>query len=575
MTKNNTRSELDATIDTVLADVAAARDNFNRSNQSAAMAAANVYLVWLDAFAPSARSDMRSWSEREIASIDAGIAQHNDAEKDLKKRVAGFRDNKLPEAVDANEAAELTKLSKLTDAEWEKRRKVKLAPTEDFGSKFLPAVKYALDLQFRSQSSLASRYAKVLEWVEDKFKGAPEDVGQIAAAINDAGGFDTVVSIARDVAPGGDDPKAVEARRITSEYLLEQTKAALKSAPALASFPRSTIKVEGDLFAFVARTSGQNVEVLAPLTLSPQALEAGIAKIESNIVVATNPKTEFVWRVLSMMELVGEGEKTLHRVDGLQSGKMQKSTRELSLLPNEFAAFVAVISARYSEASVVVEARPSSTCGFAKVENDCLLLEGRLSAMAKDISSNAHCRVIDVVDDVASQQWNLENKALVAKGVADATSIFKFGALSTQQQKPLHVSLFHSSAKTSVDLASIDRWYNGQLASFAGTSTPSKKAVKLEFSDGELHSHLDGQGMVWLGDQRDNVGQCSALFRPTDVEAIVAVIRAASPDRCDIDLDVGGLVRFGWEDQYGRYCISLPTTKSTGDLVARRVEQMR
>lgn len=124
MTKNNTRSELDATVDTVLADVAAARDNFNRSNQSAAMAAASVYLVWLDAFAPSARSDMRNWSVREIENIDAAIASHNDREKALKQRVADFREGKLTGKVDADDGAEL---AKLTTAGWDKRRKVKLA----------------------------------------------------------------------------------------------------------------------------------------------------------------------------------------------------------------------------------------------------------------------------------------------------------------------------------------------------------------------------------------------------------------------------------------------------------------
>lgn len=584
---HNYRVSFDATTETVTANIKSAKFAYAASNDSAALSAGNIYLVWLETLAPQAHADLATWMKNQIADVNKTIDEHNEAEKALKARVGNFRSSSLDKsdplsieaktdderAAQAADRESLTKLTNLSKTDWASRRKIRIEEREN-ASKFAVIVRFTLGLYAPADASIVSRYAKVVQWIEGKFAGdAVGDVDEIVTAIKVAGGFDRVINAQRGNTDPDDEELSDSDKKAIAEALAELSNSAVMNAPAKASFDMAADGFTESIVTLLGRYRNGKVEVVAGAPVAGRELGHALSELDPALIKPADDTTELIARVLSIGDLILVGESTNKRDADLKSGATLPSERVLTLMPCDLGGVQLVISARYADASIVVKATPT-IADFDSLGAIAMLSAEDLDKLQQLLDTPTRRSLIEVAASAPDLIWTATNTALVKAKSKKATRTFEFVDISMVGHKPLNVTMFREAAKTTLTTSALEG-INAKV--FDATKPTAKEAVKpIEFLFTAEKLTVSGNAKVVheIPIAAANARVESLSVRAGDLFDLMKLLLALKPTVFDLSADPGGLLKISWKDRLANYEVFLPTVLSDGKLNPRRVEPM-
>ncbi|GLI94390.1 hypothetical protein [Methylocystis echinoides] len=357
-----------------------ARSSLKTLKQSASIATANAYLLWLDTQAFSATKEGKEWIKKEIDARNADIKKHNEDVKKEKKYVTDYKNNNLSEDELVNQtgktkeqkdeiAAEkkrLDALAKKDDKYWDS---LKLVPIErrEGASEFTEIVKFIFEYDKSAHAASVNRFCLALEWVHARFKGKTvEGIEDVVTVIDDACGFEIIVEEQRR--NRNDDDQAQVDREIIAERNYADTKAALKGAEPLASLdiePR--FELDG-LVIMVARYDGGKAHVVAELPAGDGEFKRLISRYENPELLPVSDTTEFIGRLMELGQLVSDGE-------GSGDKDSKEKTERVLLSDGKNGKPELVISACNADAALIVKARPKTEIDLGLTDEPLVMKE--------------------------------------------------------------------------------------------------------------------------------------------------------------------------------------------------------
>ena len=153
------------TANDMLGFIDAAKDAYDNYKSNAMKSAAYAYLTWHWGASEHSEPDMRKWLDEQIDKANKGIEKFNSDVDNDKRRAKELAENKINEELTDEEKARLTALHKRTSVQWAQAKQVKIDARAG-ASKFTCVVKYVFGFVKPADASLVSRYAKVLEYIE-------------------------------------------------------------------------------------------------------------------------------------------------------------------------------------------------------------------------------------------------------------------------------------------------------------------------------------------------------------------------------------------------------------------------
>lgn len=591
MASNNTNgSNIRASITTtdINCNIDRARTNFVLSKDAAGKAAAYAYVVWADTCGPQAHIDNVSWIADEIAKRNEAIKAHNKEQLDLKIRASKFVKGTLPDddrlnmkganaeeekALEA-ERQELLALHNRTKEEWASYRKV-LVEGRDGASPFTQIVKFVFGFDRPADASLTARYAKVLEWIHERFAGERINAADdLADAIKAAGGFEDVLSVQRGNVTE-DDTEAKDAEAI-AEAILKNAKQTALSAPSMAHFNLNVKDAPNGFVTLLGRYVDGKVEIVGEVPSEVADVEKVLVKYDAAATSPTNDHADFIARVWELGQLVGEGKLTEVTEDGTVSGKKLAEQRVLSLLPNKDAGLELMVSARLAEASVIVKATPRLErviLGEAASPMMMPHLQGR--ALAKMLDNKAVRRLVTVNPKMENNNlsWVAHNKALADIQSANAIREFSCSDLIDEAHRPLDVLQFRAQFAVQVSVADFAGLYRDRLVDWSESKAANKneRQTTLTFRDNTMTWSFEGRDNYTVLSAGKNPSVVAMTFRSRDVHDLVKVLTKQQVASFTIKGDSSGLLMVTWSDQLGHYSVYLPTATKTNTLEHRCV----
>jgi hypothetical protein len=594
--EKNMRSAHEFTAATVTAEIGEARKSFTLSKDSAAKAAAHVYMVWLATLGEDANSQMKEWLGKAVMAANQTIGTFNAEQDKLKVRAEQHKDGKLSKddaAVvpvktkaereqQAKIVAELEAVAAMSTKAFKARKKVTIEMAGN-DEDFVGFVRFVLDLTLASETSSVSRYATVVRWVHNHFKDeAPVDADQIVVAIKAAGGFEVAIDAQREAEDegGGGDDEAAEDLKVRREVLVGDAKEAIKKAPAKATF---TMDVEGapqGIVALLGRIVDGKVEVVGQLPVAEDEVDATVAKFCDAEALPTDASADFLAKVIDLGQLVAQGGKTAKTTDGKKGGVALKAERALTAVAAEKGGLQLVVSARYASSSVIIKATPTAKqVKLGAVTTAVSLSPEQQAGLAKSIADREDRRLVAVAAKAKAKvlTWVTTDRALAAKSRADAVQDYSFSSVASQAEKPLDVDGFKPQVSVTVsamDLRELDEkrltnWRKDKAAD------KTKRNMKLTFTEGQLTYDIEKDEPLSVPTKGSMSGVYALNFRPRDICDVVEKLLATGAQSFDVQADASGMLRFGWSDKLGSYDVYLPTITAENTLNPKRIEQMR
>jgi hypothetical protein len=548
----NSRSNQTVTADTVQQEIKAANQCHNTSKGKAAEAAAHAYCVWRDAFASTATKFTKDWMRDQIVERNKAIDAHNDTLRKTK--------SKEPRQVRVDMRAG--------------------------ASPFTEVVKYVFDFREAAQATLVSRYAKVLEWIDDHFKNQViSAVTDITDAIEAANGFEAVINVKRGATPK---PPANDDDELAAR-VIEEIKTAAASNVHVQSF--SITVEEADKFVIsLGRYKSGAVEVVSTVPLPDEDAESVLRLFEADLGPKMSESAAFVTRVIDLADLVAEGRPSAHKEDDISVGKALKEERVLTLA-SEGSALQLGVSARYAEACVVITAQPSApNVKLGAPDAPVAMTKDDYSKLAETLGNKATRCLLDLTvaatpTGQSDLRWAVSNTAKPGSDKA-----YAWESIAAQDHKPLEVDRFSASftvdiAKTSLVQLYIERlkvWQAKEKAKkadeFASASKKAEKAKKvitIRFAGSELGYSMEGDADLALPLAGSIASPLAMSFRPRDLFALLSKLKEQKASTFQLSGDAGGMLRVSWSDDLGTYCIYQPTVNKRGELEAKRLAPMQ
>ena len=357
--------------------IASAVQEYVNYKSSAMKSAAYAYLVSYHAESACAEPAMRAWLDEEIAKRNTEVDGHNKAIEDLKRRAKQCADGTINEPLTADERAELVALNARKASEWAAQKKVKIEGRGG-ASSFTRIVKFVFRFEKPSDASHVSRYAKVLEYIEQHKNelGGDLSVDAIVGLLTAAGGFEAAIDKVRN-------PEAANDDNVRAATLTKIKEAVARADDGEEISLKAKYEQNGYVF-LVGRPSANGVKVCGELSINDNEANDLLLKLDAAIIGSATPVVEFVARVVSIGDLVREGRES-HLIDAAGTGKKFKVSRAYSLTEQGGKTQI-VVSARYTDASVVIHAMPKIGVSIGAVEPDqaALLTPGQ----SADLTSN-------------------------------------------------------------------------------------------------------------------------------------------------------------------------------------------
>lgn len=255
------------------------------AKRNAVEAAARAYIVWCLAFSPNANPDFKEYVKKQIDERNEEIEEHNaliDREKaDASQLAKGKLSKKhylmIPPTTENErkeieiEKARLLQLHNSRSADnWKAAKQLRIEAIADAkeAQRFTECVRFVFDFVYPDQSSLVSRYAQALQWVNEKFgmQTTREAPDTIAESLVDFGGLEAVILDQRGKKKG-QITNAKSARQIAQESKLTKVMEAANDSSALATID-VTLDVAAGIVVLLGRYKDGELELIQTLQVS-------------------------------------------------------------------------------------------------------------------------------------------------------------------------------------------------------------------------------------------------------------------------------------------------------------------
>ena len=533
------------------------------SKDSATEAAAHAYLVWRETLAPGANPMLLTEMEKWITDRNEDIASHNKA---------------------------LSSSKTLSKEEKHKQRRGKIAAREG-ASPFTLIVKYVFDFTRTADASLVARYAKVLEWIDDKFSSAVvNDTVEIVDAVKKIGGFEEALEAARGKVSG----PSKEHRDLVKIAMDKLAKQAVDDAEVKDEID-ITLEAEGAVVALLGRYDSGKFAVIGERGLDEGEVRSWLVKFPDDIVLPVEARTEFVARVLDIGKIVGEGAVTEHTRHGTVVGEKLREERILTLRRGAGGCAELVVSACRATASAIFKATATAKVSMT-VPIEAMVLDGeaRTKLEAIVLDDDARSLVSIDVDDAISGggnlTWMVANTAL-PEGSVDGKAVWQ--PLSKLEHKPLDEDRFRATFDSVITRKALKDLYNAVFAGEKWAETKAPKSEEPEIKTGKKKGAItklakltfDRKTMVFsvVGKARTVTvpltqpvkKRLEMQFRLRDLRDLFSkLVQRRETITFDIAGDAKCMLKVNWADDLGSYTICLPTADGDGRLVYARVAEI-
>ena len=360
----NVNLGFDASVDAAKLNgyVQSARTAIKNYKKTAMTSAACCYLVWWYTSSEHADAQAASWLDHQITSRNAVIESFNDNLPTLKARVAEYNAGEAGE-ITAEELAEIKPYLGYDDAKWAGAEKRKIEAREG-ASTYTEVVKFVFEFDLASDAPNISRYAKVLEFIAARHEQLVElTEDAIVDLLDNVGGFEAALLIARgneDASDNGDDGGDVSTGDAKRAAKVEALKAAIGNSAPLHSITYDPKFARDGYVFFIGHKQDDKVAVYGEIDVSENEANALVLKVDTDLIGGLDPFAEFAAKVTEIGNgIVREGSNSAYTVDDTSSGEKLKVARAYALCDDADGNYVQV-SARYTDASAVVIARPKS-----------------------------------------------------------------------------------------------------------------------------------------------------------------------------------------------------------------------
>ena len=600
MNKSNSKSATANSHEEFTKIISEAKLSHQRSRDGAMEAAANAYMLWLCTQSAHATKSAGDWLEKEIEAANEAISSHNEKARTLQERVKAFQEGKLKEDDPLNEkprdeehAAEIEQAKEelrgyfLWDKkEWAQGRKMKIEAREG-ASSFTRIVKFVFGFDEVQHSDQIARYALVLEWISSQFvEEAPDSRDDVLAALKDAGGFEDVIYLQRQFKAGVSE--TADDRKIINDTIREDIKRALANLAPIGSIPVEARHDQDGFVVIMGRKAGSSINLIGEVKLSESEMQSAISSIGADIDIPNVSSSEFVARVLDLGRLVSEGQDTRMSRDGAKEGDKVKVQRVVSYRPGQDGQPEFVISARATDASIIVYAWPNDTAELG-IPSKPLMLNmpnrKRMEHWVRDENVRRHIAIradhepkrADGNPAESPMAWISGNQILLARSSKNATQQFFWNDLSRADYKPLDLDNFQPQFNATVDDVDLDRLFMDRFKSWGASKSPTKQAMTatLRFDGGELKILIKDFEPFDIKLSKPVTGRFTLTFRIRDLHDLVQLLLKQRASQFELTGDEGGLLEIMWSDALGRYAVYMPTVSADGRLQSRRMSPVR
>ncbi len=556
--------------------VKAAMDAYKNYRKTAMKSAAFCYMVWWHSGSERAHDQQRAWLKQQIADRNAEIDRDNSELDARKNRVAAHKTGKA--VLTGNELADHKAYLDYSEAQWTAATRLKVA-ARDGASEFTEIVKFVFDFDRTSDASNISRYSTVLEYIKarhDQLDDVTPDA--VVQLLEDAGGFEAALEIAR----GNVDEDKKDPDRNSGDR--DAKVAALKSAfsgTPLTTFAYAAKFAQDDFVFLLAKKQGSNLDVLGELSLTDNEAKQMVLRADTDIIGNLDPLAEFAAQVASLSSLVHEGKDSAFTIDGTASGKKLKVARTFALCDDMSGTVQVQVSARYTDASAVIIARPKTgidigtlTPGqFLMLPTDPVDGANNSRQMTKALASVGD-RVSMTLeasagDSAAPVVW----KAMSRNGTSLApVAEYKWGIMAAQKRYPVNVYRFTPQFSVTLQKADVLHIQDDYTSKWQKAGKDEKKTfLPLELSYDGVEFALDHEKHRRFGLTVDSTQTATVTLslRPRDLSDLIEKLGAQKAQSFTFKADPDGLLAVMWSDQYGDYEVYVPTVDNTGSLKDR------
>lgn len=578
---------LESSIDAakLTAFVSKAQSAYKLYKTAAMESAANCYLLWHFAASEVAGDFARAWFDAKLDDYNAEVDRFNNALPDLEARVAAYLAGDSKD-ISAEEFAKIEDYLGYSKTDWDKANKLK-AEARDNASPFTIVVKFVFAFDRASDASNVSRYAKVLEYIDqhrDQLESVTEDA--VIALLKKAGGFEAALDIAR-----GNDPNAAktdggngtENGNADNEAKRDAKVAAIKKAIELTE-PLETIdydaKFARDGYVFmVGHKQNDKVSMIGELDVSANEAKALVLKVDTEALAGLDPMSEFVAKVCEISSLVREGKSSIYTVDGSSSGEKHKVTRAFALCDDERGTHLHV-SGRYTDTSAVIVARPAQGINIGQLSEPGRFLmlptergaDDNVTKTGKDLIKQLGSigdRVMfgmEAVDDIDTLIWQVVPND---KPLEDCANDPRFVWECMANHKHIPVGLDEFSPKVSGILAKakVQEVHEEYVCKWAKAKEDEKKTFLpiIVSSDGRTLTFEHEKHKTFKISHGGTLKPIvTVLMRPRDIADLFALLVEQNSQDFVLSIDPKGLFHVGWYDKYGEYRVYLPTLNDKG-----------
>jgi hypothetical protein len=530
---------------------------FNNAKSNAMRAAANAYLLWYHAESDHAEIYAKQWLIEAIAGRNEEIKTHNSSIDSLKLRVKHFKEGELNAQPTEDEARQLQKYANYTAADW---IKLKLVPigTRVGSSKFTRIVKFIFKFDKPADASDTSRYAKVLEDIEQHNDEMGErNVDAIVKQLTDAGGFEAAIERMR-----GNDNRSDE---VAGDAALNKIKAAVDGAD-IGGFDFTAKHAIGNYVFFIGRQDGGKITVCSELAINDNEASDLLLKVDAGIFGPCDPFVEFASSVCSLAELVQEGRASNITIDGTKAGEKHKAIRTYSLCTREKRSCI-IVSGRYTDASAVIHAYPKGiNIGSVEVGKILMLTHKDGAVLGKQLGDIKQRMLTTITskdgDADASVCWNVQSEISAAKVLA-WTSMFD------QQHRPVDLRLFQGDCWFTLTKKQVKELSGGCLYEWGKNKPDDQKVTKplsVSIHGAELTVGHEVYGKHTLTISQQAGARVSINLRPRDLVDLCKKLIEQDADVFTVKCDGNGMIAFEWEDGVGHYAVYLPAVEPKAGL---------
>ena len=155
------------TADAILKYIESANTEYQHAKTGAMKSAANAYLVWHFAESANAEPALQTWLNREIDAQNVKIETFNKGVDNDRRRAKDYANGKLNDELTDEKKAALVDAHKRKPNDWAALKQVKIG-ARNGASDYTRIVKFVFNFVKPDDASNTSRYAKVLEYIDQK-----------------------------------------------------------------------------------------------------------------------------------------------------------------------------------------------------------------------------------------------------------------------------------------------------------------------------------------------------------------------------------------------------------------------